>query len=101
MSEDWEAEARADWESLSGAARDTLICLCKHGPTHDGNVPSKQGRDELLRRDMAAKIVLKNNEQGYQAATYSGSRAFRFGYMEPRKNVVRRLLGPLADWVKP
>ncbi len=81
------------WNALSGAAKDTLICLCKHGPTWDGDVPSKLGRDELLEKKLAAKIVIKGDEQGYQAATYKGSFVYRAGYVEPRKEIVRRLVG--------
>lgn len=90
---EWLEEYKPMWDALSGAAKDTLVCLCKHGPTWDGDVPSKSGRDELLEKEMAAKIVLKNNEQGYQAATYKGSRVYRAGYVEPRKDVVRKLVG--------
>jgi hypothetical protein len=81
------------WNGLSGAAKDTLICLCKNGPTWDGDVPSKAGRDELLAKGLAAKIVLKGNEQGYQAATYKGSHTYRAGYVDPRKAIVARLVG--------
>ena len=94
MMDDWLKEYVPLWESLGSGAKDTLICLCKHGPTWDGDVPSKSGRDELLDKKMAAKIVLKNNEQGYQAATYLGSHVYHAGYVEPRKDDVRRIVGP-------
>jgi hypothetical protein len=73
------ARWREIWRGLSGAARDTLTCLCKHGPTYDGNVPSKSGRDELLQKKLAAKVVLANCEQGFQAATYLGSHVWKSG----------------------
>lgn len=38
---------------LTGGQRETLWCLFKHGPTWDGNVPSKQGRDELVKMGFA------------------------------------------------
>ena len=41
--------------ALSGSAADTLRCLFFHGPTWDGNVPSKSGRDELVRMGLAAR----------------------------------------------
>lgn len=81
------------WNDLPSNAKETLRCLCICGPTYDGCVPSKTGRDTLLDKKMAAKIVIKNNEQGYQAATYLGSRVFRYGYLEPRKDIVRKLVG--------
>jgi len=70
---------RTIYRGLSGAAIDTLHCLCKNGPTWDGSVPSKQGRDELLSKRLAAKIVIKNCEDGYQAATYLGARVWKAG----------------------
>lgn len=73
------ARWRAIWRGLSGAARDTLRCLCLKGPTYDGNVPSKSGRDELLDKKLAAKVVLANCEEGYQAATYLGAHVWKAG----------------------
>lgn len=67
------------WHKLSGAAKDVLRCLCENGPTYDGNVPSKMGRDELLREGYAAKIVIKNIDWGYQAATYKGAHVYKAG----------------------
>lgn len=40
-------------EPLSGAEWETLWCLFKHGPTWDGNLPSKAGRTELVERGFA------------------------------------------------
>jgi len=73
------ARWRGIWRGLSGAAKDTLRCLCIKGPTWDGDVPSKSGRDELLEKKLAAKICLANCEQGYQAATYLGSHVWKSG----------------------
>lgn len=33
---------------LSGAETDVMYCLFLLGPTEDGNVPSKSGRDDLF-----------------------------------------------------
>ena len=57
-------------------ASDTIIGLHNGGPLRDGDVPSKQERDWLLRNDLAAKVVVKG-EDGYQALTYKGARVFR------------------------
>lgn len=70
------AEYLAEWNSLSGGAKDTLCALHSIGPLWDGDVPSKSGRDELLRLKLAAKIIVKN-EEGYQACTYRGHRVLR------------------------
>jgi hypothetical protein len=50
----------------SGAIRDTLKCLFFHGPTWDGNVPSKQARDGLCR------IGLVHHEFGFAFLTRDG-----------------------------
>lgn len=88
-------------ETISGAALDTLIALMRDGPLWDGDVPSKSGRDELLDIGLAVKIVVsgkampsvcspyikppplipdnevhKGYSEGFQAATYLGSRVF-------------------------
>lgn len=43
--------------------------------------------------DLAYAIVHRpENEQGFQAATYLGSRVYRYGYLEPRKDIVRKLV---------
>ena len=33
---------------VSGSAREVMRCLFFHGPTWDGDVPSKSGRSELV-----------------------------------------------------
>jgi hypothetical protein len=61
---------------MNGAAWDTLVALVEQGPLWDGNVPSKQGRDWLVREGLAAKILVRG-EDGYQAATYKGAAEYR------------------------
>jgi hypothetical protein len=39
-------------EGLSGAELEVIKCLFFHGPTWDGNVPSKSGRDRLCKRGL-------------------------------------------------
>ena len=70
------AEYLADWQALSSAGRETLRALHTNGPLWDGDVPSKSGRNELLRLKLAAKVIVKN-EEGYQACTYRGHRVLR------------------------
>jgi hypothetical protein len=53
---------------LSGGAYDTLFCLFIHGPTMDGDVPSKCGRDELVSRKLAMR------HEGHQTLTINGLR---------------------------
>lgn len=61
---------------MTGAEKDTLIALVETGPLWDGDVPSKQGRDSLVRQGLAAKVVVKG-EDGWQAATYAGRDAYK------------------------
>jgi hypothetical protein len=53
-------------EVLSGAGIATLWCLFKHGPTFDGDVPSKSGRDQLVRLGLADRL------EGYNFLTSEG-----------------------------
>lgn len=52
--------------ALSASAADVLRCLFFHGPTWDGNVPSKSGRDELVSMGLAAR------SHGWQWLTRAG-----------------------------
>ena len=69
------------WSALSAAAKETLRALHTKGPLWDGDVPSKSGRDDLLRDGLAAKVIVRN-EEGYQACTYLGHRVLRCGEPE-------------------
>lgn len=51
---------------LTAQAADVLRCLFFHGPTYDGNVPSKTGRDELVDMKLAQRA------QGWQWLTRAG-----------------------------
>ncbi len=51
---------------MSSAAHDTLRCLFFHGPTWDGDVPSKSGRDELV------DLKLADRMDGWQWLTREG-----------------------------
>lgn len=60
---------------FTGAELDTLIALVERGPLDDGDVPSKAGRNSLIERGFATKIVV-NAQDGYNAATYLGRDAY-------------------------
>lgn len=55
--------------ALPANAADDLRCLFFHGPTWDGNVPSKSGRDDLVRMGLAAR------GNGWQWLTPAGIQA--------------------------
>lgn len=62
-------------EPLTGAAIDVLWCLFKHGPTLDGEVPSKAGRSQLVDLGMA------DRHDGWNWLTREGvEAAIAFGY---------------------
>lgn len=66
-------------EALTGAEIDTLIALVEQGPLWDGDVPSKAGRDGLINKGLAVRIVA-NGQDGFQAATYAGRDAYKARY---------------------
>jgi hypothetical protein len=53
-------------ESISSAASEVLGQMFVHGPTWDGNVVSKSGRDELVRAGLAFRI------HGFASLTAAG-----------------------------
>ena len=61
---------------MTGAELDTLVALVECGPLWDGDVPSKVGRDDLIRSGFAARIVMAGMD-GYTAATYAGRDAYK------------------------
>lgn len=57
-------------EELSGAALDVLWQLFKNGPTWDGDLSSKRGRDQLVRLNLAQRGC-----DGWQWLTEDGVQA--------------------------
>jgi hypothetical protein len=49
--------------TMRGAELDTLIALVEHGPLWDGDLPSKTGRDCLIERGLAVRVVLSGCTQ--------------------------------------
>lgn len=78
IDDEYEAAAREAARTMPSAEWATLDALCKAGPLHDGDVPSKTGRDVLLTWGLASKAVVKG-EQGYQCATYRGWDVWKAG----------------------
>lgn len=67
---------------MNGAELDTLIALVECGPLFDGDVPSKSGRDSLIEKGLAVKVVVRG-EDGWQAATYAGRDAYKAQFPGP------------------
>lgn len=63
----------------SGAVMDTLIALIERGPLEDGDVPSKNGRDTLIARGFAQRVVVKRQD-GFTAATIKGAALYRYAF---------------------
>jgi hypothetical protein len=86
-----ELEHRTADPKLSGADTDTLLCLFLHGPTWDGDVPSKSGRDELVRFGLASR------GDGYQWLTDAGARlCLRLGYAARKERHDRKRRSELS-----
>lgn len=60
---------------MTGAELDTLISLIERGPLEDGDVPSKCGRDSLIEKGLAVRIVVQLQD-ARTAATYKGRDAY-------------------------
>ena len=65
------SEQNTNGVQLTSSETETLIALIENGPLWDGDVPCKSGRDSLVKKGLAEKIIVKG-EDGYQAATYRG-----------------------------
>lgn len=72
---------------------DTLLCLFLHGPTYDGDVPSKTQRDELWEAGLISR------GQGFQWLTDAGAVfALSLGY-EAKKRQHQRHMRELRNAV--
>jgi hypothetical protein len=98
---DYEVEARAVWDSLTGAEKDVLIALCRHGPLWAGDLPSKTGRDGLVAKGLAVRVTVKDAEQGHTAATAKGGNVYKWGFREPRRELMGKLVGDPSVKVRP
>lgn len=62
-------------KDFTGGELDTLNALVERGPLADGDVPSKSGRDNLIKLGFAMKTVVKG-EDGFQVVTEKGLAAY-------------------------
>lgn len=69
---------REAWRMLSSARRAELQQLVEQGPVWDGDVISKQARDDLLHCKLASRACVKG-EQGYTVANYRGWDVYKSG----------------------
>jgi hypothetical protein len=66
------------WDALSSSQREVLKQLLFQGPVWDGNIVSKQARDDLIRYGLAVRCCFMG-EQGCTAAAYSAYSVFKQG----------------------
>ena len=81
--------------AIDANVRDTLLCLFLHGPTYDGEVPSKSARDELYK----LKMIQRSN--GFQWLTDAGVQwCFDLGFESEKRHwqhEYRKKLWELAE----
>lgn len=78
-------------QGLLPAEKAVLECAFLRGPLHDGDVPSKSGRDSLIEKGYVVKVVVAGLD-GYNACTHKGAWAYRLikvgcDKTEPQKRV--------------
>lgn len=71
-------------EPLSRSALATLYQLFLNGPTWDGNIVSKTGRQELIVRGYAFRV------EGYASLTHEGVRLAATSGLDRKKEIARR-----------
>lgn len=64
-------KAQAVYDAMSGSHREALQLMIDEGPIEDGDVPSKQARDELIEMGFAVRVCAKGS-QGFTACNYVG-----------------------------
>ena len=69
-------ELIAKVQEMSSGERETIIATFKQGPLYDGDIPSKTSRDALVSDGFISKVIVKG-EDGFNACTYKGLRAYR------------------------
>jgi hypothetical protein len=62
-------------KNRDGFCFDTLVALIERGPLEAGDVPSKGGLGEFLKRGYAVQII-QNGATGYSAATPLGAQLY-------------------------
>jgi hypothetical protein len=70
-SEEYELAAFVLNVVMSAAQREQLAQLVHQGPIYDGDVVSKNARDDLIEWGLASRACVKG-QQGYTAANYRG-----------------------------
>lgn len=70
-SPEYETACSKLYQYMSSAQRNQLFQLVIQGPVWDGDVISKDARDDLLELHLASRACVKG-EQGYTVANYRG-----------------------------
>lgn len=81
-----------NFSTLTPSERETVWTLFKHGPTYDGNVPSKATRDDLVQKGLVQR------GHGYAWLTLAGVKAAVMLGMDSKKDAyLRNLHYPVID----
>lgn len=83
-------------ENKTGFCYDTLVALIEQGPLWDGNVPSKSGRNELIERGYAIRVI-NNGEEGFTAATPLGAQLY-INHVAPGSSLKEAIAARKANW---
>lgn len=74
----YEVACYAMHHALESWQRNTLAQLIEHGPIWDGNILSKNGRDDLISLGLASRACVKG-QQGFTVANYIGWDVYQIG----------------------
>lgn len=80
-----------DVGSLDGRALEVARCLFFHGPTRDGDVPSKEGRNSLIAAGYAFHV------RGYSSLTENGVRLCEATGLDREREIWLREKRELSD----
>jgi hypothetical protein len=77
-SEYYEEHCRTAWNCMNLGQREILKQLVETGPVWDGDIASKQNRDDLFAFGLASRACVKG-EQGFTVANYRGWDVYKAG----------------------
>lgn len=85
-------------ENKTGFCFDTLVALVERGPLEAGDVPSKGGLGDFLKRGYAVQIV-NGGAAGFYAANDKGAQLY-INHVLPGKRLSEAIAKRQADWAR-
>ena len=83
-------------DNKDGFCFDSLCALIERGPVRDGDIPSKSGRNELIERGYAVRVI-NNGEEGFTAATPMGMQLY-INHVAPGSSLKEAIAARKANW---